>query len=153
MPGSAPLPLFIRPGDYRFTIPGGADVGPQSAAVTAGRPLQWINRAHLAVVNRSRGALVEWKSARPDGLIVILAIDAEQKSGALGVCTCVERSSAGRFRIPPEMLGNVPASTPGRLGLPINLMFLAELPAQVTPTPAGLSAFWASASGRSVDYR
>lgn len=157
-PGTAPQPLFLRPGDYRIFAPGGSEVGPQSATVRVGGPLQWINRSRLAVVDRSRGALVEWKTARPDALVVILAMNAERKSGALGVCSCVERSSAGRFRIPPEMLANVPASTSQRRGLPVNLMLLAELPSQVTPTPPtstldGLTAFWASGSGRSVDYR
>lgn len=152
-------PLFLKPGDYLFSISGGPDVAAFRTTVHVSAPIRWTNRDLIRIVDRARGVTVNWRAARRDGLVLITAINSDEESGGVGMCSCVERASAGNFHVPPEALANIPPTPAEPQGLPTNLLAVVELPgdgSSQTPGSAGLDrmvAFYASASATTVSYR
>jgi hypothetical protein len=86
----------------------------------------------------------------------LIAFNVDDLSGGMGACLCVARGEAGRFRIPPLMLANVPASQ-NIPGIPKNFLLTGLLPAQPQRFSAtGIvngTAIAASLLGRTVSYR
>ena len=159
-PGVKALPLFLKPGDYQISAPGGAAVGAFETTVHAESPLVWRNRKEFGEVDRSRGTTVTWVSpARPNSkLMVIVAMNEDSRSGALGVCACLAKASSGSFQIPPYALANIPPTLAHPRGFPLNLILLLELPEFPVTTPKGTAvdrvmAFAASVSGRTVQFK
>lgn len=152
-------PLFLKPGDYVFSVPGGRDVNSFDTTVRVSRPIEWTNRDRLDTVERQRGVTLKWRAARPDGLVLITAINSDEESGGVGMCSCVEYASKGSFYVPPDALANIPPTPAQAQGLPTNLLSLVELPGDNTSqsTIAGVldrvMAFYASASARTVSYK
>ena len=158
LPMREPLPLFLRPGDYRIDVPGGPAIAPFGANVRVEQTIRWKNRDSASVVDRLQGSTVHWKAARPDDLIVIAAMNAFSPGDAVATCFCAARGSDGHFFIPPYALANLPASRPGQGNLPLNLLFLAEIHRTDPqgPAPGSLAALTlasVSASGRTVRFR
>jgi hypothetical protein len=152
-------PLFLKPGDYSFSIPGGRDVGAFRTTIHVSAPIRWTNRDVIGTVDRTRGITVKWRAARPNGLMLITAINSDEESGGVGLCSCVEHASAGSFHIPPEALANIPPTPVEPKGLPTNLLTLVELPGDDSSQSPGsveldrVVAFYASASATTVSYR
>ncbi|HEX3743153.1 MAG TPA: hypothetical protein VHW09_04475 [Bryobacteraceae bacterium] len=150
-------PLYLTPGRYTVSAPGGADVGGFSVKVKVTEPLVWKNRERLAAVDRDAGATIEWKAALNQDAILILAENVDRSSGDSGACLCMAPARAGRFHIPPLALGNLPA-TIALSGLETSYLLLMELPvdppAQIEAT--GLDKAFAgfiSISARPVTYK
>lgn len=157
MRGMKASPLFLKPGDYQISAPGGAGVVDFRTTVRAESPLIWRNRRGLGEVDRTRGATVTWLSPERSSakVIVILAMNEDSRSGALGLCACLAKASAGSFHIPPYALANIPPTTahPSR---PLNLIVLLELPEVPVTTGTGVDgvlAFAASISARTVQFK
>jgi uncharacterized protein (TIGR03437 family) len=152
------FPLFLAPGDFTFSTSGGRDVGPFSSTVHVTAAIDWTNRDAIGTVDRRRGVTVRWRAARPNGWVVISAINSDEESGGVGLCSCVEHASAGSFHIPPDALANIPPTPAEPRGLPTNTLFVAELPGDDTArtlSPGGIEhvmAFFASVSARTVSF-
>jgi hypothetical protein len=119
--------------------------------------VEWKNRDRIGVVERDKGVTVEWKAARGNDAILILAVNADRYSGDSAVCLCMARAHDGRFRIPPIALGNVPPTLEDQ-DLSASYLVLMEIPLEppVRIEARGLdSAFAAfiSASGLRVKYK
>jgi uncharacterized protein (TIGR03437 family) len=153
------FPLFLSPGDYTISTEGGRDVGPFSSTGRITPAIDWTNRAGIATVDREHGVTVKWRAARPDGWVLITAINSDEDSGGVGLCSCIEHASAGSFHVPPDALANIPPTPAEARGLPTNLLVVAELPADYTAhtTSSGgvehVVAFFASVSARNVSFR
>ena len=152
-------PLFLKPGDYVFSIPGGRDVSGFETAVHVSRPIEWTNRDRLTTVQRSRGFTMKWRAARSDGLVLITAVNSDEESGGVGMCSCVEQASKGSFYVPPDALANIPPTPAQSEGLPTNLLSLVELPSDNTGQSNKSGAldrvisFYASALAKTVSFR
>jgi uncharacterized protein (TIGR03437 family) len=150
-------PLYLTPGRYVIAGAGGPDVGPFRVAVQARRGIEWINKKGAAVVERSKGITVYWKNAGRDETVVIAAMNDDPVTAAAGLCLCLAAAEQGRFRIPPEMLANIPA-TAELQDLPVSLMVVGAAPARrpgeirARGLDAGV-AFFMSIDGASVVYR
>jgi hypothetical protein len=75
----------------------------------------------------------------------------------LGLRLCLERRERGRFRIPPEMLANIPATAEVQ-ALPVSLLLAGAVPARALHEihARGLDAragVFMSIDGGSVIYR
>ncbi|HLG96023.1 MAG TPA: hypothetical protein VKX49_06905 [Bryobacteraceae bacterium] len=159
-PGVKAEPLFIKPGQYQISAPGGVDVGAFHASMRAESPLVWRNRKQVGKVDRSRGATVTWLSPdRPaTKVVLVVAMSEESQTGASGVCACLANASAGKFQIPAYALANIPPTPAHPRGFPLNLILLVELPgvpvtaSRVTGVD-GVLAFGASVSGRTVQFK
>ena len=153
------FPLFLTPGDYTFFTSGGRDVGPFSSTVHVTAAIDWTNRDRIGIVYRERGVTVKWRAARPSGWVLITAVNSDEESGGVGLCSCVEHASAGSFHVPPDALANIPPTPAEPQGLPTNTLLVAELPGEDTArtlSSGGIEhvvAFFASVSARTVSYR
>jgi uncharacterized protein (TIGR03437 family) len=150
-------PLYLNRGSYTVSTPGGADVGPFSVKVEVTPAVVWKNRGRMDAIDRDAGATLEWKAARANDAMLILAVNADRNSGDSAVCLCMAQAGDGHFGIPPIALGNLPP-TREEDDLSASYLLLMEMP--VNP-PARIeargldSAFAAfvSASARLVRYR
>jgi uncharacterized protein (TIGR03437 family) len=153
------FPLFLSPGDYTISTAGGRDVGPFASTVHVTAAIDWTNRDGIGTVDRERGVTVKWRAARPNGWVLITAINSDEESGGVGLCSCIEHASTGSFHVPPDALANIPATPAGPLGLPTNTLFIAELPGDDTASTLSsggmdrVVAFFASVSARTVSFR
>jgi len=151
-----PTPLFLTPGRIRISSKGTAEVGAFESEITATAPISWRNRRDLAEVARASGATVEWKAARKDDAVLIVAVSAEERNGDSAMCLCMAQAAAGRFQIPAQALANLPVSDPAEPDL--SYMLLLEVPAS-PPTPVtarGIDTAFAafvSASVRETSFR
>ena len=150
-------PLFLNRGSYTVSAPGGGDIGAFSVKVDVPAALVWKNRARLDTVDRDAGAEVEWKAARADDAILILAANADRFSGDSAAALCMAPAADGRFRIPPIALGNLP-QTLDEDDVSLSYLLLAEMPMRppVRIEARGLDTAFAafvSASARLVRYR
>jgi len=150
-----PKPRFLKEGTYRISG-GGREIGAFAVEAPYLPPLEWLSPGKLDTVVRSQGATVRWRGARPDHRVLLIAFNVDDLSGGMGACLCVARGEAGRFRIPPLMLANVPASQ-NIPGIPKNFLLTGLLPAQPQRFSAtGIvngTAVAASLLGRTVSYR
>jgi uncharacterized protein (TIGR03437 family) len=153
----APKPMYLSRGSYTVSAPGGADIGAFSVKLDVPPQVVWKNRNRIDEIERDAGVTLEWKAARGNDAILILAVNADRYSGDSAVCLCMARARDGSFRIPPIALGNLPPTLEDD-DLSASYLVMAEIPLD---PPAridarGLDAAFAafvSASGRLVKYK
>ncbi len=149
-------PLYLRPGVYILSSPGGRDVGPFTAPVAAQRVIAWRNRERLVEIRRSAGVTVEWKEASRNDAVLIVAASSDHNSGDSALCVCVAYAKDRRFTIPPISLGNLPPT--GDDDPDPTFLLLSELPLEprVRIQADGLDAAFAtflSVNARLVRFR
>jgi len=111
------MPLYLDPGDYTVTGPGGADVGPFTAKITIAPPLTWTNESSISTVIRANGQLVTWTGGDPMSTVIISGSSIQlgtnpDGSDTLGAFfTCYAPDSAGQFDIPALVLDVLPPSS------------------------------------------
>jgi len=149
--GRLPEPLFLEPGDYTINGRGDRAIGSFQAQATVPAALDWTNRSQIDTIDRGKDVAVTWTGAGPNELVIVMAANLDQVTGAMGVCACVAPGDARRFTIPATMLSNMPPST-GEDRLPLNLLILAKIPAQNVSTGRVLAAY-ASLDSRTVEFR
>jgi uncharacterized protein (TIGR03437 family) len=98
------LVQFLEPGTYTVdSSPGGADVGPFRAT------LNFPAELAAAVQQSAAGTTVNWRGGDPAGYVVIQG-SAQSPGSASATFTCVERTAAGQFAVPPYVLSMVPVN-------------------------------------------
>jgi hypothetical protein len=150
-----PKPRFLKEGTYRISA-GGGEIGGFAVDLSYPPPLEWLDAAKVDTIVRAKGATVRWRGAAPDHRVVMIAFNVDDLAGGMGMCLCVARGDAGRFRIPPLMLANIPASQ-DIPGLPKNFLLVGLMPdepnrfsARGVANGAAVAAFL---QGRTVSYR
>ncbi len=127
IPGAPPADQpYLEAGNYTISGPGGANVGAFTAQYTISTPLNWTNRAAVNTVTRANGQEVTWQAGSANDYVIIYGYSAADASenAPLGIFTCIERASAGRFTVPPGILLALPASASaggGGLSLPTSV--------------------------------
>lgn len=91
-------------------------------------------------------------------MMLIVAMNADSRSGAIGSCVCLADAASGSFQIPAYALANVPPTPAHARGLPLNLILLVQLPLVPETADAGtgvdrILAFTASIFGRTVQFQ
>ncbi len=115
--GGGTQPLYLDPGSYTISGPGGADVGPFTKNVTIFQALSWTNKASISDITRANGVDVTWTGGDPNGTVQIsggstFIGESLDPSDAVGASfTCTERTSAGHFAVPALVLLLLPPST------------------------------------------
>ena len=106
------LVQFLDPGAYTLdSAPGGADVGAFHA--TMNFPAELTSTVQQAVA----ATTVSWHGGDPTGYVVIQG-SAPSPAGARTSFSCVERTGAGQFTVPPYVLASLPAG-PSDIGASI----------------------------------
>ncbi|HZT29803.1 MAG TPA: hypothetical protein VFA33_07970 [Bryobacteraceae bacterium] len=125
-PGGRARPLFLDPGSYQATAPGGPGVGPFRVSLNMPRPFSWTNEDRLETIDRARGFTVEWQGLAPTAPLGILAVNVDPRTTAMAACFCVAAPGSRGFHVPPAMLANLPAAAPPA-GLPLSMLFVGSL--------------------------
>ena len=107
MPGMSAA--FLEPGTYTVTGPGGPDVGAFSTRITVPQPLT-TNLDGIASVARGSSLTVTWSGGGSNEYIIITGTSFRRNPTAGATFVCTERSSAGRFEVPSEVLLAMPPS-------------------------------------------
>jgi len=115
----SPIPTYvyssappIRPGflpdsggTFEFNGPGGMDVGPFTAPINAAARFTWTNRGAIANVSRTQGLEITWTGGQPDTYMIIYGASSNGAVPPLITAfNCSERTEAGRFTIPRDVL-------------------------------------------------
>lgn len=120
LPGQVPVPSppYLVPGVYTVTnVAGTADVPAFTASITLPAPaFAWTNADASTSITRTAGLDVTWTGGDVTGSVDIagtssLARSASQPVSAGGYFSCRVPASAGRFRIPPQILLFLPPTT------------------------------------------
>jgi hypothetical protein len=108
--------LYLDPGAYTLTSPGGADVNAIQCQLTAPPPIAWTNAASITSVSRSQGVTVTWTGGDPNGFVYISG-NSILTQGAGAIFTCTAPTSVGTFTVPSMVTMALPASSSGGLTL------------------------------------
>ena len=136
-----PPSLFLSPGSFTLSGPGGPDVGAIQAAVTVPNPfgLTWTNQPSppsILTITRSQGLTVNWSGAPPDQPVIVFGGGVDLPTNSSGIFACVAPAGSSSFTVPATALGNVPA-TRGNLLHSKGVVYVGALP---TSNPAAFSA-------------
>ena len=123
--GGTAGPLFLDPGSYTVSGPGGADIGAFSQSLTLPASLTWTNKS-ITTITRANGQLVTWTGGDPNSDVVIsgfslvlgTATDGSDTVGAFFTCTA--KDSDLQFTIPAVVLLTLPASPAANPLIPIS---------------------------------
>lgn len=114
--GATAEPLFLDPGAYTVSAPGGTEaqpfpnVGPFSQTFSI-LPFTWTNRSDITTVDRSASLDVTWTGGDPNSTVQI--IGAVNGTGF----ECNANTSDQHFTIPAFTLLSLPGSSGGALGI------------------------------------
>jgi uncharacterized protein (TIGR03437 family) len=98
---------FLQPGTYTVDNgAGGPGVGSFQATLAFPAPLS------ATVQQSATGTALTWQGGDPAGYVVIQG-SAQSASGATTNFTCVERTGAGQFALPPVLLSSLPGLPSG----------------------------------------
>jgi uncharacterized protein (TIGR03437 family) len=111
--GVSGAPLFLTPGNYLITGPGGKDVGPISTNLTLPPTLTWTNASSISTVIRANGQPITWTGGDPSGSVEISGFSAlvNGTSETIAGFECTAPDSAGQFTIPAVVLLSLPAGS------------------------------------------
>ncbi len=108
-----PEALFLGPGSYRVSGPGGSGFPPFSTEMSVEEPAQWTAKGDSEGEARLRGLPIEW-TAPAEGVNSMLLVgrDTVPGSGSEDLAparfVCAASAAAQRFVIPPAVLANLP---------------------------------------------
>jgi uncharacterized protein (TIGR03437 family) len=131
-----PSNLFLNPGSYTLSTPGGVDVSAFQAAFSVPAPFAWTGRDDLGLLDRTQALTLNW-TGTPSGYQMFVAggnVDKPSNSSALFFCSVP--SGATSFTIPAPILSALPA-TQRFLGRSQGALYLG---AWNLATPASFSA-------------
>jgi uncharacterized protein (TIGR03437 family) len=108
--------LYLSPGSYTLSGPGGPDVGAFSQNLTVPASLTWTNRDSVSTIDRAAGQRVTWTGGDPNSNVVIdgsslvlgTALDGSDSVGAFFSCTAKQTDL--QFTIPAVVLLSLPAT-------------------------------------------
>ncbi len=118
--------LYLSPGSYTVSGPGGADVGAFSQNLTLPASLTWTNKGSISTITRANGQQITWTGGDPNSSVVITGYSlvlgtAKDGSDTIGAFfTCTAKDTDGQFTIPAVVLLSLPASVANPL-IPIPL--------------------------------
>jgi len=104
-----PGPLFLGPGSYSVSGPGGADVGSFEASIEAPESLQWDLGESSGPIIRNRGFAVSWQPLT-DGPRRAADISMTLTAGSPGPLLCSAAYDSGVLNVPASILTNLPRS-------------------------------------------
>jgi hypothetical protein len=147
--------LYLHPGSYTFTGPGGRDVGAFHGQLQVPPQITWTNAGSVTTINRSQGATITWTGAAPDGFVYISgysvagATSPQTTSNAspAALFFCTANAADGKFTIPPVVLLALPPSgTVLDAPIPLGGMALVSAGAPVSFSAPGIDIGFAAAT-------
>jgi hypothetical protein len=158
IPGFPGLPgseLYLDPGDYTITGPGGEDVGAFSAKLTVGPPVRWTNADSITAVDRSKDLEVLWQNGTAQQLVTLMGMAAlpSQRPTVAAFFLCTARGDSGKITVPSAILSALPAASEEGAGM-LTLSAGPLSPAEFTAPGLDLGLLqFSQAKVRMVSYR
>jgi hypothetical protein len=110
LPGTG-QPLFLNPGDYTVTGPGGRDVGAFTANIRLPAIFRWTNEEATTRVVRSQDLTITWSGGDPARDYVYVIGGTSRRNPVAGATFyCSAPASAGRLVVPSVVLSALPPS-------------------------------------------
>lgn len=157
-----PPPPYLSPGVYTVDNGGGsAEVPAFSVSITLPNPeFAWSSADQTTVTQRAQGMEVTWTGGDAGGAVDIAGVSRLAKSATQPVAagaqfSCRVPASAGRFRVPPEVLLFLPP-TVGVSGVPSGTVTVAHTVTAVEFPLAGFQfsdLVFVSSVTRSLEFR
>jgi len=144
--GPPPQPLYLDPGEYTVTGPGGPDVGTFTARLRVPASLSWTNRDQLVQVTRSGGVTLTWSGGdAASQSITILGGNLDNQSSAGAGFVCFADLRNGSFNVPSSILSSLPPSNLVQPDQTIGFLAIGAGPSGDVPTftATGLDAGYA----------
>ncbi|MGH9723204.1 MAG: hypothetical protein ACRD8O_23580, partial [Bryobacteraceae bacterium] len=102
-------PLFLEPGEYRISAPGGADVRSFEVRDELAVPATWTNRSQTSILDRAAGLRFNWTGGNAvTQSLLIAGFATNTRTKGSGGFTCVVSLNDGAFTVPPPTLANIP---------------------------------------------
>jgi uncharacterized protein (TIGR03437 family) len=143
--------LYLDPGTFNISGPGGAAAGAFQVALTMPPALSWTSPP--STVTRANGVTVNWTGGAAGTYVTITGISsgaapAGGGAGPAGVFACIAPVEAGTFTVPPIVTLSLPASasSSGPISIPSGFMGLQNTTAPVSFTVPGIDIASATAS-------
>jgi hypothetical protein len=143
------LPEYLVPGAYTITGSGGPggdnSVGSFTARITIPAPVNWTNADQITTVDRSNDREITWTGGDASGFVAISVVGIAAGPAGPGADStgnavlCIERASAGRFRIPSFVLQALPP-TPANAIIPTAFLLVGSTTAPVRFNASNLDA-------------
>lgn len=159
LPGQPSQPLFLNPGAFTITGPGGADVGRFTANLTLPATANWTNRDRITTIDRSQGVTLTWSGGDPaTQAATIVGANVDSVTNAAGVFVCLAPLAAGTFTVPSPILSVLPPSNIQQPDESVGILAFLVSPTGNLPTftapglDAGVAAF-SSVSATTVTFR
>jgi uncharacterized protein (TIGR03437 family) len=134
IPGAPqPAPLFLNPGAFTVTGPGGADVGPINTSLTIANPFNWTNQDAINSIPRNIDLQLTWTGGASNDLIIISGASTRTNPTAGASFVCTAPASAGRFSVPAIVLSALPPSET-QSGIATGSLALTQVPGSNLPT-------------------
>jgi uncharacterized protein (TIGR03437 family) len=159
-------PPYLDAGQYTISGSGGpggdTSVGSFTARVTLPPPVNWTNQTTTTEIVRSVDQEITWTGGDPNGFVVISVVGiaagpaGPAADSAGNAVLCLERASAGRFRIPSFVLQALPASAGGIIPSGFVLIGSTAAPVPFETRPTNLDAGYLTfrtLAGKSVAIR
>lgn len=146
-------------GTFRFRSPGGADVGPAEASITATRPLVWNEHTTITAVSRAQPLTLTWSGGTPGGLVIIQggSFNGPNATDVFTAFGCTVPVEAGRFTVPRDVMASmVPSMSFPPFNAPTGTLLVQHftLPARFTATGLDQGSITSvSYSGTQVQYQ
>jgi uncharacterized protein (TIGR03437 family) len=109
---------YLNAGTYTMTGPGGTAVGAFSGTLNVANDLVVTNPLDFATtINRNAPLIVRWTGGVAETYLTIQGISYTGPLTSLlaTTFTCIERTSAGQFQVPPGIVSQLPATPAGAL--------------------------------------
>ncbi len=139
---SLPSTLFLTPGNYTVSGPGGADVGAVNLSITVPTSLTWTNQDQITTVTRSQPLTLNWAGGPSGQQVAILGENSDLRTNSSGLFYCIAPANATSFTVPPQVLAFIPPTRPNPLDS-TSIIFVISTSSQ-SLTAKGLTAGIAS---------
>ncbi|MBI4876109.1 MAG: choice-of-anchor C family protein [Acidobacteria bacterium] len=123
------LPLFLNPGRFTVRGPGGSDVGAFSVSLDVPRGVTWTDRNRLSQVNRDSAVSFNWTGGGSSQIVLIGGASTDQKNQVAAGFFCAVPAAQGSFTVPPNVLGNLPASVGEEAEQTVGVLMMGTIPA------------------------
>ncbi len=152
-----PNQLYLDPGTYTITAPGGADVQSFSVSVTQAAPFSWTNRDQTGLVYRNRDLTLTWTGLPSGQQMAVMGGNVDLPTNSSAFFYCVAPANSTGFTVPTAILSSLPPTRTSVLQSKSMLYLTNVLPSNGTSFSAkGLDSAMAMAGylmGKTVFFQ
>jgi uncharacterized protein (TIGR03437 family) len=111
---SLPLPnhLFLNPGQFTISAPGGADIDAFQATFAAPQALSSANLNQISTIDRTQPLTLTWTGGLAGNIVFAAGWGVDLPGNATDFFLCTANAADGSLTVPPAVLANIPPTRP-----------------------------------------